>query len=175
MLLEIQKIGNSFLLRFAHPMPRFTVNLKAIFELYTGCPLENCTPSLYILVNFQKMVEETENNYKYQPSGAMGTRSPPATQHRLQNPERPLGGPKNGVILLPRMFWSISFWEQSSHASYFLRLCQWAENHPGFQFQLSSPKPHLKLSLSSILSFPSPPHHTRKVFKAQLQACASRF
>ena len=31
---------------------------------------------------------------KYQPSGAGGTRSPPATPHRLQNPKRPPGGPK---------------------------------------------------------------------------------
>ena len=31
---------------------------------------------------------------KYQPSGAGGTRSPPATPHRLQNPKWPPGGPK---------------------------------------------------------------------------------
>ena len=31
---------------------------------------------------------------KYQPSGAGGTRSPPATQHCLQNPKWPPGGPK---------------------------------------------------------------------------------
>merc|ERR1712030_238241 len=31
---------------------------------------------------------------KYQPSGAGGTRSPPATPHRLQNPKWPPGAPK---------------------------------------------------------------------------------
>ena len=31
---------------------------------------------------------------KYQPSGERGTRSPPATPHRLQNPKWPPGGPK---------------------------------------------------------------------------------
>ena len=31
---------------------------------------------------------------KYQPSGAGGTRSPPATPHHLQNPNWPPGGPK---------------------------------------------------------------------------------
>ena len=31
---------------------------------------------------------------KYQPSGEGGTRSPPATPHRLQNPKWPPGGPK---------------------------------------------------------------------------------
>ena len=31
---------------------------------------------------------------KYQPSGAGGTRSPPATAHRLQNPKWPPGGPE---------------------------------------------------------------------------------
>ena len=31
---------------------------------------------------------------KYHPSGAGGTRSPPATPHRLQNPKWPPGGPK---------------------------------------------------------------------------------
>ena len=31
---------------------------------------------------------------KYQPSGAGGTRSPPATPHHLQNPKWPPGGPK---------------------------------------------------------------------------------
>ena len=31
---------------------------------------------------------------KYQPSGAGGTRSPPATPHRLQNPKWPPGGPE---------------------------------------------------------------------------------
>jgi len=31
---------------------------------------------------------------KYQPSGAGGTRSPPATPHRLQNPKWPPAGPK---------------------------------------------------------------------------------
>ena len=34
---------------------------------------------------------------KYQPSGARGTRSPPATPHSLHNPKRPLGGPKMAV------------------------------------------------------------------------------
>ena len=36
---------------------------------------------------------------KYQPSGAWGTRSPPATPYRLLNPKWPTGGPKmaNGV------------------------------------------------------------------------------
>ena len=33
-------------------------------------------------------------NCKYQPSGAGGTRSPPATPQGLQNPKWPLGGPK---------------------------------------------------------------------------------
>ena len=32
----------------------------------------------------KKMGEKMENNDKYQPSGAGGTRSPPATPHRLQ-------------------------------------------------------------------------------------------
>ena len=31
---------------------------------------------------------------KYQPSGAGGTRLPPATPQRLQNPKRPPVGPK---------------------------------------------------------------------------------
>ena len=31
---------------------------------------------------------------KYQPSGVGGTRSPPATPHRLQKPKWPLVGPK---------------------------------------------------------------------------------
>ena len=31
---------------------------------------------------------------EYQPSGAGGTRSPPATPHRLQNPKWPPGAPK---------------------------------------------------------------------------------
>ena len=34
------------------------------------------------------------NSQKYQPSGEGGTRSPPATPHRLQNPKWPPGGPK---------------------------------------------------------------------------------
>ena len=34
------------------------------------------------------------NSYRYQPSGEGGTRSPPATPHRLQNPKWPPGGPK---------------------------------------------------------------------------------
>ena len=33
---------------------------------------------------------------QYQPSGTGGTRSPPATPHRLQNPKWPPGGPKMG-------------------------------------------------------------------------------
>ena len=35
-----------------------------------------------------------QQEIQYQPSGGMGTRSPPSTQHRLQNPEWPLEGPK---------------------------------------------------------------------------------
>ena len=35
-----------------------------------------------------------EIEIKYQPSGAGGTRSPPATAHRLQNPKWPLGSPE---------------------------------------------------------------------------------
>ena len=31
---------------------------------------------------------------KYQPNGERGTRPPPATPHRLQNPKWPPGGPK---------------------------------------------------------------------------------
>ena len=34
------------------------------------------------------------NSAEYQPSGEGGTRSPPATPHRLQNPKWPPGGPK---------------------------------------------------------------------------------
>ena len=34
-----------------------------------------------------------ENILKYQPSGAVGTLSPPATLHRLQNANCPPGGP----------------------------------------------------------------------------------
>ena len=34
--------------------------------------------------------------FEYQPSGAGGTRSPPATLHCLQNPKWPPGGPKKG-------------------------------------------------------------------------------
>ena len=47
-----------------------------------------------------------ENILKYQPSGAVGTLSPPATLHRLQNPKWMLGGLKmanrvwKGVFLL---------------------------------------------------------------------------
>merc|ERR1711942_374612 len=33
-------------------------------------------------------------DFRYQPSGAGGTRSPPATPYRLQNPKWPPGGPK---------------------------------------------------------------------------------
>ena len=36
---------------------------------------------------------------EYQPSGARGTRSPPATPYRLLNPKWPTGGPKMGPIL----------------------------------------------------------------------------
>ena len=38
-------------------------------------------------------------HHQYQPSGAGGTHSPPATPHCLQNPKWPPGGPKkaNGV------------------------------------------------------------------------------
>ena len=39
-------------------------------------------------------VDDGEKQEKYQPSGAGGTRSPPATPHRLQNPKWPPGGPK---------------------------------------------------------------------------------
>ena len=35
-----------------------------------------------------------ENNDEYQPSGAGGTRSPPATTHCQQNPKWPPGGQK---------------------------------------------------------------------------------
>ena len=37
---------------------------------------------------------QTRKHEKYQPSGAGGPRSPPATPHRLQNPKWPPGGPK---------------------------------------------------------------------------------
>ena len=36
---------------------------------------------------------------KYQPSGAGGTRSPPATPHRPQNPKWPPGGPKMADVV----------------------------------------------------------------------------
>ena len=35
-----------------------------------------------------------KNRIEYQPSGAVGTRSPPATLYRLQNPKWPPVGPK---------------------------------------------------------------------------------
>ena len=38
--------------------------------------------------------KNVEKSRKYQPSGAGGTRSPPATPHRLQNPKWPPVGPK---------------------------------------------------------------------------------
>ena len=38
--------------------------------------------------------EQGKKERKHQPSGEGGTRSPPATPHRLQNPKWPPGGPK---------------------------------------------------------------------------------
>ena len=45
------------------------------------------------------LIPSFDNLMKYQPSGAGGTRSPPATPHSLQNPKWPPVGPKmaNGV------------------------------------------------------------------------------
>ena len=44
---------------------------------------------------FSHMIEMTvDENNKYQPSGGGGTRSPPATLKRLQNPKWPPGAPK---------------------------------------------------------------------------------
>ena len=37
---------------------------------------------------------KNEDNFKYQPSGAGGTRLLPATPHHLQNPKLLSGGPK---------------------------------------------------------------------------------
>ena len=42
----------------------------------------------------RKTVQIGKNLSKYQPSGEGGTRSPPATLHRLQNPKWPQGCPK---------------------------------------------------------------------------------
>ena len=42
----------------------------------------------------QNQEERYSNKEKYQPCGAGGTRSLPATPHRLQNPKWPEGGPK---------------------------------------------------------------------------------
>ena len=39
-------------------------------------------------------IDDFKKYKKYQPSGAGGTRSPPATAHRLQNPKWPPGGPE---------------------------------------------------------------------------------
>ena len=44
----------------------------------------------YLNIEFQRPTTILE----YQPSGEVGTRSPPATPHRLQYPKWPLGGPK---------------------------------------------------------------------------------
>ena len=39
-------------------------------------------------------IESNGKGTQYQPSGARGTGSPPATPHRMQHPKWPLGGPK---------------------------------------------------------------------------------
>ena len=46
---------------------------------------------------FKKVPQKSKNLFyflKYQPIGKGGTRSPPKTPHRLQNPKWPPGGPK---------------------------------------------------------------------------------
>ena len=49
---------------------------------------------------------KNEDDLEYQPSGEGGTRSPPATPHRLQNPKWPPGGPEmaDGGWCLPPGF-----------------------------------------------------------------------
>ena len=39
-------------------------------------------------------IHSNKHNNEYQPSGAGGTRSLPATPHCLKNPKWPLGGPE---------------------------------------------------------------------------------
>ena len=48
------------------------------------------------IINDKKVISILINQFmdKYQPSGEGGTRSPPATLHRLKNPKWPPGGPK---------------------------------------------------------------------------------
>ena len=53
-----------------------------------------------------------DEQVSYQPSGEGGTRSPPATPHRLHNPRWPPGGPKrptgSGKVSTPRFLGILS-------------------------------------------------------------------
>ena len=47
------------------------------------------------LLDYSKIQKKIDKYLiQYQPSGEGGTRSPPATPHRMQNPKWPPGGPK---------------------------------------------------------------------------------
>ena len=49
---------------------------------------------LILYINFANILKNIRKYRKYQPSGAGGTRPPPATAHRLQNPKWLPGGSK---------------------------------------------------------------------------------
>ena len=71
-----------------------------MFTLTFVEPWQNCAQFLGTVASIQqkRMILEddlkNENDLKYQPSSAVGTRSPPAMPHRVQNPKWPPEGPK---------------------------------------------------------------------------------
>ena len=56
--------------------------------------MENGQALVEIIIPNPVVFAALEYSLKYQHSGEGGTRSPPATLHRLQNPKWPPGGPK---------------------------------------------------------------------------------
>ena len=53
-----------------------------------------------------------QQEMQYRPSGAVDTRSPPATQHRLQNKEWPQGGPNMVEGVWKKQFRPKSFYQK---------------------------------------------------------------
>ena len=76
-------------------MTTYALQAAAVQRIQAGAELGQAQLPNWIWLYFDKMcclISIIE--IQYQPSGAGGTRSQPATTHRLQNPKWPPGGPK---------------------------------------------------------------------------------